>query len=72
MMASWNLDPLFRRLPVLRVPLVLVYGDHDIAVPPSVAESVAALVPDSTLVAMPGLGHLAHEERPADAVALIG
>jgi magnesium chelatase accessory protein len=72
MMANWDLGPMYRRLPDLRVPLVLVYGDRDIAVPPSVAETVAALVPNAALVAMPGLGHLAHEERPEDAIKLIG
>ena len=32
---------------------------------------VRGVVPGATLATMPGLGHLAHEERPEDAAALI-
>lgn len=71
MMAQWDLHPLLRDLGRLTVPLLLVVGADDRAVPPAQAARVRGVVPGATLVSMPGLGHLAHEERPADAAALI-
>jgi magnesium chelatase accessory protein len=32
---------------------------------------VQALVPGSSLIMLPGLGHLAHEERPAELAELV-
>ncbi|TQF76215.1 alpha/beta fold hydrolase, partial [Elioraea sp. Yellowstone] len=64
MMAAWDLAALARDLPRLAVPLVLVVGTNDRTVPPEEAERVRALVPAARIVALPGLGHLAHEERP--------
>ncbi len=71
MMARWDLHPLLRDLPRLGVPLLLIVGANDRAVPPAQAERVRGVVPGASLVAMPGLGHLAHEERPEDTAALI-
>jgi magnesium chelatase accessory protein len=71
MMAQWDLRPLAADLPRLRVPLHLLVGDADRTVPPAQALQVQALVPGSTLTRLPGLGHLAHEERPADLAARI-
>ena len=64
MMAHWDLAPLERDLPRLATPLTLLHGTADRAVPGSVAQRVAALVPRGEAVALPGLGHLAHEEAP--------
>lgn len=71
MMAGWELEPLARRLPELGARLLLIAADHDRAVPPSVSEKVARLVPGSTLVVQRGLGHLSHEEAPEETAALI-
>lgn len=71
MMAQWDLHPLLRDLGRLAAPLLLVVGAGDRAVPPAQADRVRGVVPAASLVAMPGLGHLAHEERPEDAAALI-
>lgn len=68
MMANWDLDALERELPKLHSPLLMIAGDKDAAVPPSVADKVAKIVPDARALHLPGLGHLAHEEAP-DAVA---
>jgi magnesium chelatase accessory protein len=71
MMANWDLRPLERDLPGLRTPLVLVAGRNDRTIPPAEARRVRALVPGATLVYLPGLGHLAHEERPGEAAELV-
>ncbi len=72
MMANWDLQPLLTGLPRLTAPLHLIAGTHDRSVPPAQSARVHDLVPGSTLTLMPGLGHLAHEERPADALRIAG
>jgi magnesium chelatase accessory protein len=64
MMANWDLRPLQRDLPQLRAPLVLVAAGNDRTLPPAEAMRIRALLPAAELVELPGLGHLAHEERP--------
>ena len=64
MMASWDLRALARDLPRLRVPLHLVVGSNDRTLAPEESRRAQAMVPGATFVALPGLGHLAHEERP--------
>lgn len=74
MMARWDLRPLARDLARLRVPLALVVGANDRAVPPRDAQRVRALVPATTPVSIDtvaGAGHLVHEERPAEVAALL-
>ncbi len=65
MMANWDLMPLRRDLGRLAVPLTLIVGETDRAVPPSVSEAVGGEVAGARIVRMPGLGHLAHEEDAA-------
>jgi magnesium chelatase accessory protein len=71
MMAGWDLESLARDLTKLDVPLLLVVGTHDGTVPPSEAERAQALVQGSRQVRLEGLGHLAHEEKPAEALHAI-
>ena len=71
MMAEWDLRPLVRDLPRLAPPLALLVGDRDRAVRPNEARRVQALLPSARTVTLPGLGHLAHEERPDEAARLI-
>jgi magnesium chelatase accessory protein len=71
MMARWNLHPLQRRLPELAVPVDLVVGERDLAVPPADARTVAARLAHARIVRLPELGHLAHEEDPRAAAAAI-
>ena len=71
MMAQWDLPALAAELPRLRVPLHLIVGERDGTVPPRDAERVRALLPAATVRRLPGLGHLAREERP-DLVTALG
>lgn len=71
MMANWDLVPLLRDLPRLRCPLVLVVGANDRTIPPAQAEKVRARLPSARIITLPGLGHLAHEERPQAVVDLL-
>jgi magnesium chelatase accessory protein len=71
MMANWELDGLARDLPRLKPRLVLVVADQDRAVPVKVGRKLEQLVPGATLLVQQGLGHLSHEERPAETAALL-
>ena len=71
MMAHWDLAPLVRDLGRLEPKLLLVAGGNDAAISPAQAAEVQALVPGAALAALPGLGHLAHEERPQDVAGLV-
>lgn len=70
MMANWDLPQLATDLPRLKVPLSLIVGSQDHTVQPRQAEQLVALWPPTSacarpqLITLPGLGHLAHEERP--------
>ena len=64
MMANWDLEGLRRDLPRLLVPLTLVVGTRDRAIPPEVSARVAGMVRNTRVETLAGLGHLAHEEAP--------
>jgi magnesium chelatase accessory protein len=71
MMANWQLDGLVSDFSKLDQPLLLVAGERDKAVSPEEARRIRRLLPRSGFASLPGLGHLAHEERPAELVGLI-
>jgi magnesium chelatase accessory protein len=70
MMANWNVKPLAWELPYLTTPLVLIVGDNDRTVPPADSARVQERLPAARVITLPGLGHLAHEERPAEMAEL--
>ncbi len=63
MMTQWNIDPLLARLPQVSAPVLLITGGNDLAVPPQTSADVSRSLPNAEVVQLPGLGHLAHEER---------
>lgn len=71
MMANWDLEPLVRDLPRLDIPTLLIVGEGDRYVDPAESRLVARLIPHCERVALPGLGHLMHEEAPAEIAGLI-
>ncbi|NDW05785.1 alpha/beta fold hydrolase BchO [Jiella pacifica] len=71
MMANWDLEGLRRDLPRLAVPLTLVAGTRDRAIPPEVSRRVERMVRGAAVETLPGLGHLAHEEAPAQVAAVL-
>jgi len=64
MMAGWDLAPLNRALPLIRMPVLLMHGERDGIVPASQSNQVAATLANARLERLAGLGHLAHEEQP--------
>jgi magnesium chelatase accessory protein len=71
MMANWDLKSLESQLRELKPALTLVVGTNDKAVPPSQANRVHRMLPKSKLIALPGVGHLAHEEQPQTVAELL-
>ena len=71
MMAHWDLEPLERELPRLSLPVWMVAAENDATVPSAQAAQVARRLPQARQVLWPMLGHLAHEESPAQCVALL-
>lgn len=71
MMANWDLEALSANLRRVNIPVLLVHGSGDSAVPASSAAKACRLLPHGTLETWEGLGHLAHEEQPARAAERI-
>lgn len=71
MMAGWDLEALKRDLTRLQAPLLLLHGDRDAAIPLTNAHEAAATIPSARVVPLAGLGHLAHEEKPAEVAVLV-
>ncbi|GAA4036400.1 alpha/beta fold hydrolase [Sphingomonas rosea] len=70
MMSGWRLEALERALPHLPVPMTIVHGAEDRAIPVGDAQRAARLA-KARFDLLPGLGHLSHEEEPARAARLI-
>jgi len=62
------LEPLY---PSFKVPLVIVAGEQDSAVPAASSERLHGLVPGSELVVVPGCGHMPQFTAPDAVVAAI-
>jgi pimeloyl-ACP methyl ester carboxylesterase len=63
-MALASAEDLRDALPLVRVPALLLYGDRDARAPRTVAQGLHAAIPGSTLVVLPGAGHLCNVEAP--------
>jgi len=71
MMAGWDLAPLERDLPLLRVPLLILHGDKDAAIPLKAVTDAAARMPTAAVEIVAGRGHLLHEETPDESTQRI-
>jgi pimeloyl-ACP methyl ester carboxylesterase len=63
-MARASAEDLREALPRIDVPTLLVYGDEDVRAPLPVAEHLHASISGSTLVVLPGVGHICNLEAP--------
>lgn len=64
MMANWDLERFQDDIGAIDVPLLLLAGSNDKAVPPRDARALAASLRNATHLEISGLGHLMHEEQP--------
>jgi 3-oxoadipate enol-lactonase len=51
-------------LPQIRVPTLVVAGEHDRNAPPAMVNKMADFIPGATFIEMPGIGHLQNLEAP--------
>jgi magnesium chelatase accessory protein len=65
MMANWDLSDIDAAITRLPSRLTLIVGERDKAVSPEEARQMRKRHPAIDLITLPGLGHLAHEEDPA-------
>jgi magnesium chelatase accessory protein len=71
MMADWDLPGLRRDLARLDLPVLLVHGAADAAIPLTHAHHATTIMANARLVPLPDLGHLAHEEKPPQVADII-
>jgi 2-succinyl-6-hydroxy-2,4-cyclohexadiene-1-carboxylate synthase len=64
-------EPLWDRLAGLRPPALLVAGERDARFAAIAREMAAAIGPTAQVAVLPGAGHAAHLERPAELAALV-
>jgi pimeloyl-ACP methyl ester carboxylesterase len=68
LMAAADLSGL---LPTIDVPTLLIWGEHDVRSPLSVAHAFEAAIPGARLEVIPGAGHAAHLEQPVAFTAAV-
>jgi magnesium chelatase accessory protein len=71
MMAGWRIETLADELVARQSELVLIEGDRDRAIAARVRARLRRRLPAAQWVTLPGAGHLAHEEQPAQVVELV-
>ncbi len=69
-MSHGRMIPLWDRLPSLRVPTLLIAGDHDANYCKRMAE-MADRIPGATFVKIAGSGHAIHREQPEELRKLV-
>ncbi|MEO1252787.1 MAG: alpha/beta fold hydrolase BchO [Pseudomonadota bacterium] len=71
LMAHWDLSDMGAALAALDMPALFLAGEKDGAVPARTSEMAAELAPQATLKTLESLGHLLHEEAPAETAEII-
>ncbi|MEW5745858.1 MAG: alpha/beta hydrolase [Nitrospirota bacterium] len=64
-------DPIEKRLPLVRIPALVVRGTRDYVSPQRWAERVTSLLPDGRLAVIPGGGHGVNYSRAREFVGVI-
>jgi len=63
--AVWLADQRDRAM-AIKVPTLVLVGDDDTVTPPELSRELAGMIDGAELHTLPGAGHLANVERPAD------
>lgn len=59
------------KLARVAAPALILFGEHDGVVPVANADLLAQKIPDSTVIILPGAGHLFPLEKPQEAAAVV-
>ena len=57
-------DSILERLPDIDSPTLVIVGAEDASLPVACSQEIAATIPNSQLVVVPGAGHLSSLENP--------
>ena len=55
----------------ITAPTLLLWGDQDAMIPFANSADYLGAMPNAKLVALPGIGHIPHEEDPVRALAAV-
>lgn len=64
-------EDLTSRLPLIKAPTLLIWGENDTATPIGDARKMEKLIPDAGLVSYPGCGHYSFLDNPAGFSAVL-
>ena len=64
-------EDLKHRMPLIKVPTLLIWGENDTATPLSDAKTMERLIPDAGLVSFPGCGHYSFLDNPYQFAAVL-
>lgn len=64
-------EDLKSRLPLIKAPTLLIWGEADTATPLADAKTMDRLIPDSGLVSFPGCGHYSFLDNPGQFAAVL-
>jgi pimeloyl-ACP methyl ester carboxylesterase len=62
---------LIRRLPLIKAPTLILWGERDRLMPKSYAATIAGAIMGATEMIIPGAGHLAELDRPDEVAAAV-
>jgi pimeloyl-ACP methyl ester carboxylesterase len=61
----------YRRLPRLKMPVLVMHGDHDRVLPPLNGKRLAARIPGAKLVMIPNAGHMLVSDAPEETMGAV-
>lgn len=64
-------EDLTDKLPLIKAPTLLIWGENDTATPIGDARKMEKLIPDAGLVAFPGCGHYSFLDNPVQFAAVL-
>jgi pimeloyl-ACP methyl ester carboxylesterase len=68
---QWKLDWIQEQLHLIKAPTLIIWGEHDTALPVQWGAEIHLAIPESEFVVIPSCGHLPQEERALETCELI-
>jgi len=69
--ARMNSDTLYKTLPQIQQPTLIIWGENDSWIPAESARRFAADIPNAQLAILPNCGHVPQEEKPKEVAPLL-
>jgi pimeloyl-ACP methyl ester carboxylesterase len=66
-----NVDWIISNYKNIKIPVLLIWGDHDHIIPLSIGQRLSKDIPNSKLVIVPECGHIPQEEKPKETAKII-